>query len=106
MVALSGLTDSQKLSSQIQISNTIKETQIKVMNAVIGIATDISAIVKFINQYLKKNKKTEAEIKYIDEKTDWKRTAQYGVQADNGNALGKFIADQIKKFMKGDSIDG
>jgi hypothetical protein len=105
-MALSGLSDSQKLSSQIQISNTIKETQMKVMGAVIDIAADVSAIVKFINQYLKKNKKTEAEIKYIDEKTDWKRTAQYGVQADNGNALGKFIADQIKKFMRGDSIDG
>lgn len=61
-MALSGLTDSQKLSSQIQISNTIKETQLKMLDAVIEISKLLAKYFEGGNANSIKNKQKEEQV--------------------------------------------
>ena len=96
-MALSGLTDSQKLSSQIQISNTIKETQLKVLDAVIEISKLLAKYFEGGNANSIKNKQKEEQIaKTIIQKQK------------EGDVLGaqKEVLNFYKNKITGGSIDG
>jgi hypothetical protein len=101
VMAMSGMTDSQKLSSQIQISNTIKETQMKMMDVVISIATDISAIVKFINKHFQNN-----NIKNKEKEEQFAKKIIKKQEEGDFWAVQKEVLKYFKNKLTGGAIDG